>query len=136
MTKSELNKRYAELMGWEEIQGALKWDGRSRINFDPLGHGTVWRCPDGPLCNEPPDWTEPNRFFGEVVPEVQRVCGYTFQHKLEIYFDYVGSTVHCGIFRPDANFGKKLLAEESGKSEGEAGLHAAIKALEAINGKS
>ena len=113
--KDDLNKEWAELEGKKYYDGPRTIGKPNDNEIEPL-----------------PDWTEPNRFFAEVVPRIQELCGYTFQHKLEIYFDYVGTIIHCGIFRPDDNFGKKLLAECSGKSEGIAGLKAAIQARKEI----
>lgn len=119
MTKDELNREWAELEGCEEVNGALNWDGRSRINFDPLGQGTVWKFPDGSLDNDIPDFTEPNRFFAEVVPRMNeleltpRLCQYSKSN-------------WCCEWNRITN--DECIASSADGTVGEAGLEAAIKA--------
>ena len=140
MTKSELNKRYAELTGWKKVNLPT----RNSLETD----GKWWqdeKCKEIDLhLAEPPDRTEPNRFFGEVVPDMLKrgyemvvdqvelrprddnaPSGYRVERKMEVTF-WDGNPSHS----------KSCFCERDYSDFGIAGLHAAIKALEAMNGKS
>lgn len=90
MTKSELNQAWAELEGW-----------------------TIW-----PVFDHP-DFTEPNRFFSEVVPRMEEL-GYTPKIEKNL----------CGnwyVFFESIE-DESYISEGTRKNVGKAGLEAAIKA--------
>ena len=99
MTKDELNRKWAELEGW-------KFNLNSIEDLKP-----------------PPDFTEPNRFFAEVVPRMVEL-GLCFK------FDNFGCVHWTASIESDVN-----VVYGHSNEIGEAGLAAAIKAKEELDVK-
>ncbi len=105
----DLNKEWAELEGWKQ---------------DSVG---LWVTPKGIVygLDGPPDWTEPNLFFAEVVPRMEKLGLYP-----NIYKSKCSDTWTFGWYRE--SLGDRVRAY--GKTIGEAGLKAAIQARKELNG--
>ena len=115
MTKSEANKQWAELEGYEYMEA------------EPNEYEAHWIIPRKHRENDPfqditkelPDFTEPNRFFAEVVPRMNMLNFHPQLHR--------GSK--DGLWQFEWwNFEVVLNVISSHKEIGEAGLIAAIKA--------
>ena len=114
--KSELNKKWAELEGFKEVtirDGITQWEGEYS-NYPEL-----------------PDFTEPNRFFAEVVPRMRNL-NFDWE-KIDSgrsswqYFVWILRT--CGQDERKEFVGKFAYEQEMF----EAGLEAAINAREKLN---
>ena len=113
MTKNELNKAWAELEGWQPAKlSPTLYETKEPIEgfVDSTG-----------LCHgELPDWTEPNRFFAEVVSRMRELdC------MARIYCDFENT---CDFQWIKGIAGYSPIATAINKDIGIAGLTAAIQA--------
>lgn len=123
MTKDELNREWADLEGWtvehshsDELE-LFRWmkDGKNLNDtvFAPRSN-----------CGEAlPNFTEPNRFFAEVVPRMESLGLYPNVRKMKSQ-----DTWTFGWFRESLSDSGKA----HGPTVGEAGLEAAIKARKGL----
>lgn len=123
MTKSEMNQAWAELEGWVKGEFCLPISKTSKMKAK-----YSWINQKGKGANSIPDFTEPNRFFPEVVPRMREIDP-------DGRFSFYESSVGGGKSRKrwNALYGYKGAIDEKvhrGRSDdiGEAGLQAAIKA--------
>ena len=65
----DLNKEWAELERWIKEE-----------DFNLNEYTGNWRHPNENVSRELPDWTEPNRFFAEVVPRMRELGFNPYPH--------------------------------------------------------
>lgn len=121
MDKNELNKQWAELEGWKPAKvGPTIYETK----YPEDGYLT----PDGMVYVNIPDFTEPNRFFAEVVP---RMYGLGFKYADCSWYGAENFKRHVFMFYLPDEKPTTIQVNDKG-NPCMAGLEAAIKARKEI----